>query len=191
MSANTEEWFHRHRLTVEEFERMAEVGLLAHDARVELIEGEIIDMPPSGDPHSGTINFLNRAFSAAVGTAAIVSVQLPLRLGQYSQPQPDLIILRDRRDFYAAKRPTSPDTLLLIEVSDSSVRYDRQIKLPLYAKHGVREYWLIDVSKKELHRFRSPQLGGYADVSSTKSPGILTVDLPEPTQVDLTRLFDL
>lgn len=148
-------------------------------------------MPPSGDPHSGTINHLTRVLSAAVREAAIVSVQLPLRLGIFSQPQPDLAVLRDRRDFYSTQRPMPPDTLLLIEVSDSSVRYDRQIKLPLYAKHGVREYWQIDVPQQELHRFRLPQLGSYTEVSSTQAPGVVTVDLPEATPVDLTRLFDL
>lgn len=191
MSANTEDWLHRHRLTVDEYYRMAEVGLLAPDARVELIEGEIIDMAPPGSRHSGVISFLNQAITTAVGRSAIVSVQLPLRLSQMSEPQPDFTVLRRRKDFYSRNHPTAADVLLLIEVSDSSARYDRQIKLPLYARHGVHEFWQVDVSKRELSMFRSPQDGNYAEVTTTKAPGELVPELLPQARIDLTGLFDL
>lgn len=191
MNANTEDWLHRHRLNVDEYYRMVEVGLLAPDARVELIEGEIIDMAPPGSRHAAVISFLNQAVTAAVGKSAIVSVQQPVRLSRSSEPQPDLAVLRARKDFYSRTHPTGPDVLLLVEVSDSSVRYDRQIKLPLYARHGVHEFWLVDVSKRELSVFRSPQDGGYTEVTATMAPGITTAALLQEAPIDLTGLFDL
>lgn len=191
MSANTEDWLHRHRLNVDEYYRMAEVGLLAPDARVELIEGEIIDMAPPGSRHAAIVSFLTQVITAAVGKSAIVSVQQPVRLSQLSEPQPDLAVLRARKDFYSKTHPTAVDVLLLIEVSDSSVRYDRQIKLPLYARHGLHEFWLVDASKRELSIFRSPQDGIYTEVSATKAPGETTAALLQQARIDLTGLFDL
>lgn len=100
-------------------------------------------------------------------------------------------MLRARKDFYSRAHPTGTDVLLLIEVSDSSVRYDRQIKLPLYARHGVHEFWLVDVGKQELSMFRSPQDGGYTETTTTKAPGVTTAVLLQATPIDLTGLFDL
>lgn len=170
---------------------MAEVGLLAPDARVELIEGEIIDMAPPGSRHAAIVSFLTQVITAAVGKSAIVSVQQPVRLSRSTEPQPDLAVLRARKDFYSGNHPTAVDVLLLVEVSDSSVRYDRQIKLPLYARHGVREFWLVDVSKRELSMFRAPQDGSYSEVTATKTPGITTAALLQQAPIDLTGLFDL
>ena len=179
----------RHRLTVQDYYRMAEVGLLAPDARVELIEGEIIDMPPSGTPHAGLLSRLTRLLLAAAGTRAGVRVQLPLRLDDYSEPEPDFAVLKWRQDEYTGAHPMPHDTLLVIEVSQSSLRYDRKRKLPLYARHGIPEVWIVDVVDLRLHTFDCPRDGHYVNVSTTPQPGILTLKALRDLKVDLTGLF--
>lgn len=157
--------FSRHRFTVSEYYRMAEVGLLARDARVELIEGEIIDMPPIGIPHASITEQLRRLFDRAVGEAALVWSH-PVRLSQYSEPVPDISLLKPRDDFYARQRVMADDALLVIEVSDSSFMYDRNIKVPLYARHGIPEVWILDVKRSTVWFFRSLADKSYSDVSS-------------------------
>jgi Uma2 family endonuclease len=125
---------------------MAEVGLLAPDARVELIEGEIIDMAPIEMEHGWVVDRLNHLLVTTVGAKGVVRVQGAVRLSQWSQPQPDVVILAPRSD-YRTRHPTGADSLLVIEVSDTTVRYDLNVKTPLYARHGVPEVWIIDLSK--------------------------------------------
>lgn len=179
----------RHRLTVRDYYRMAEVGLLAPDARVELIDGEIIDMPPSGTPHAGILSRLNRLLLAVAGMRVAVRVQLPLRLDEFSEPEPDLAVLKWRQDEYTAAHPTPADTLLVIEVSQSSLRYDRKRKLPLYAHHGIPEVWIVDAVNLRLHTFDSPLDGRYLNSSTTPRPGLLGMQALPDLQVDLTGLF--
>jgi Uma2 family endonuclease len=154
----------RHRLTVEDYYRMAEVGILGPNDRVELIEGEIIDMPPPGELHSGTVTQLDHLLQRAVGDRAIVFVRNPAVLGGYSAPQPDLALLKTRADFYKSALPRPADILLLIEVADTSLRYDRDVKAALYARHGIPDLWLIDVRGKRLTRFRDPTSGAYLQI---------------------------
>lgn len=131
----------RHKIDVSVFYRMADAGLLRDDDRVELIDGEIIDMPPIRDAHSGTVALLTRTLVMACGERAIVNVQNPMRLDRYNEPVPDFLVLRPREDFYRRGHPRPDDVLLLIEVADSATAYDRRIKSKLYARHGVRELW--------------------------------------------------
>jgi len=131
--------YHRHRLTVAEYYRMAEVGILSPEARVELIEGEIIDMPPIGSLHAGTVKYLTNRLTYAVRDIAIVSTQDPIFLDVHSEPQPDIALLRPRADFYRTTHPTITDVLLVVEVADTTLAYDTQIKLPLYAHHHISE----------------------------------------------------
>jgi Uma2 family endonuclease len=190
MSAVMNDWILRHRITVDEYYRMAEVGILPPDARVELIEGEIIDMAPIGTGHTGTIAQLNQLLQNAVGDRAYVLPQLVVRLSDISEPQPDFALVKPRADFYKKKHPGPADTFLIIEVSESSLRYDLQIKAPLYARHAVPEYWIIDLKGRQVRFFRSPESGQYADVTSTDAPGIAApVALPE-VQIDLTHVLD-
>ena len=151
-------WVARRRLTVDEYHRMGEAAILREDDRVELIEGELVAMVPIGSEHYGTVNALNRLLMLAVGDGAIVSPQNPVRLEQASEPQPDMVLLKPRLDFYRKKVITPDDVLLLIEVAHSSVAYDRTVKAPLYARHGITEYWLVrlDVSKIEVYREPGP-----------------------------------
>jgi len=179
----------RHRLTVAQYHRMADAGVLARDARIELVEGVIVDMAPIGSRHAAAVNKLTRVLTAAVGARAIVSVQNPIRLGDGSEPQPDLALLRPRTDFYAEAAPTAADALLVIEVAQASAAYDRQVKVPLYAQHGVPEVWVVDLDDSLVRFYRSPQAGRYADITATETPGYTPVPMLEGAVVDLTGLL--
>ena len=179
----------RHRLTVADYYRMGEVGILADDARVELIEGEIIDMAPPGDPHAGTVDQLAFALSSALNGRAHVRVHNPLRLDDHSEPQPDISVLRRRADFYKSGHPRPVDALLVVEVADTSLRYDRDDKIPLYARHGIPEVWLVDLKARRVVRYRNPQTGAYALIDEPDLGSPLEIaSLPE-ARIDLSGLF--
>jgi Uma2 family endonuclease len=179
----------RHRWTVDQYERMAETGLLAPDARVELIEGVIVDMAAIGSRHAATVKRLIRALTSAVGTRAILQVQDPLRLGDFSEPEPDLALLKPRDDFYASATPTAADALLVIEVAQTSAAYDRQVKLPLYAAHGVPEVWIVDLDASLVHFYRQPHGDRYLQLTSTETPGPTPVLLLPGVMIDLTGVL--
>lgn len=166
----------RHKLTRADFHRMAEVGILAHDARVELIDGEIIDMAPIGPKHAGLVSWLVMQLNRIVGDRAIVWPQNPVALARHSEPQPDVTILRPRDDFYTRTMPDPADVLLLIEVAASSLRYDRTVKPPLYAEAGVEAYWLLDIEGRRLLRHLDPNERGYTNVAELPLRG--TLELP-------------
>jgi Uma2 family endonuclease len=189
MVTHMEGWLPRHRITVDEYYRMAEVGLLAQDARVELIEGEIIDRAPIGSRHGAAVDRLNGLLQRAVGDRATVRVQGSIRLDKSSEPQPDVALLKPRTDFYAAQHPTALDTLLIIEVSDTTFRYDRQVKVPLYARHGVPEVWIVDLKDRRVHFFRAPAGGEYADTSSVSEPAEIEVGALPGSAIDLSGVF--
>lgn len=189
MNAMTESGVMKHRLTVDEYYRMAEVGLLAPDARVELIDGEIVDMPPIGSRHCGTVNLLLERFAKAAGGAALLSGPTTLVLGKYDAPEPDLMLLRPRVDYYRRSHPTPREILLLLEVSDSTWRYDREVKAPLYARHGVSDFWIVNVRKKELHCFSDPHLGDFTEVATITHPALVPLKSLGDVPVDLTDLF--
>ena len=154
----------QYRFSVNDYERMIRHGILTENSKVELIRGEIVAKMPIGDPHIACVNRLNRLLVRAVGDDAIVSIQNPVRLPD-SEPEPDVVLLVPRADDYANGKATTADVLLLIEVSDTSLAYDRGVKLPLYAEAGIAEYWIVNLSDRCLHRYRQPQLDGtYAEV---------------------------
>ena len=189
MSTTAEEILRRHRLNVDEYYRMAEAGILGPDARVELIEGEIIDKVPTGSKHAAAVRQLGQQLQQRIGSTAIVSVQNPVRLDDYSEPEPDLALLRPREDFYKSAHPGPRDVLLVIEIAESSLRYDHEIKIPLYARHGIPEVWLVDVENETLTLFREPSESGYRQEIR---PDALTAITPAtlPTLIlDLTDLF--
>lgn len=179
----------RHRLTVEQFHRMAEAGVLAPDARVELIEGVIVDMAPIGSRHAAVVKRLNALLTSAVGSRAIVSVQDPIRLDDRTEPQPDLALLRPREDFYADSPPTAADALLMIEVSQATAAYDRQVKVALYARHGVPEVWIVDLDFSLVRFYRAPQGDRYADITATETPGPTAVSMLAGVTIDLSGVL--
>src|SRR3954471_14581118 len=150
-----------YRFTVDQYHQMGEAGVFRPEDRVELIDGEIIAMNPISDPHAGGVNRLNQAFIERLARRALVAPQNPVRLTLHDEPQPDLAILRFRADFYASLGPRPEDVLLLIEVSDSSVSYDRRVKAPLYASNGIPEYWVVDLGRGQVVVYRDPSPEGY------------------------------
>lgn len=162
----------RHKLSIDDFERLGAAGILAEDARVELIEGDLIDMPPIGTGHMSVSNRLNRLLVRGAGDDAIVSVAHPMRLPPWSMPQPDFMLLRPRRDDYACAHPGAADVLLALEVADTSLRYDRGTKARVYAANGVGEYWIVEVAARRLHVHRDPQPASrvYRSVQMLEAP---------------------
>jgi Uma2 family endonuclease len=179
----------RHRLTVDEYHRMADAGILAPDARVELIQGEVIDRAPMNSRHAAAVRILNQRLLAAVGAQAMISCQLPLRLSAQSEPDPDLMLTHHRSGGYRDNHPGAADVILLIEVSDSSLHYDRNVKLPLYARHGVSEVWIVDLENGLVRFCRQPQGDTYADITATETPGSTAVAGLSDIRIDLSGLL--
>jgi Uma2 family endonuclease len=147
----------RKRFTVDEYYRMAEVGILDPDDRVELIEGEIIQMSPIGNRHAGCVNRANALFVDLFKGRAVVTVQNPVRLDKYNEPQPDLTLCKWRADFYSSGHPRPEDILLALEVADTTLKKDLKLKLPIYARLGIIELWIEDLRHDRLLVFRDPE----------------------------------
>jgi Uma2 family endonuclease len=169
-----------YKFTTEEYQLMGKAGILHPEARVELINGEIIVMSPTGLKHSVVINRLTRFLVKKIDEAGIVSVQNPFRIPDYSEPQPDILILRPRDDFYANKFPMPEDILLLIEVADSSLRYDQTIKLSLYAEHRIPEYWIVNLERDILEIYRQPQNKSYLEQTLIDNPQVTFAPIAFP-----------
>lgn len=178
----------RHRWTVAEYHRMADVGLLTEDSRVELIDGEIIEMAPIGSLHGGNINRLIRLFSKVIANKAIIAAQNPVILSGYAEPQPDFALLRWRGDDYEKSNPHVEEVLLLIEVSDTTLRYNRDVKIPLYARNGIPEVWLLDVQNRQLEIYREPANGAYRQRDAYQTGQIAPI-LCADAVIDLAELF--
>jgi Uma2 family endonuclease len=151
----------KHRFSVEEYYRMAEIGVLKPDARVELLNGEIIDMSPIGPFHGGITKYLNQKFTDASQGRWIVQVQDPVRLDDQSEPQPDLALLKRSPDFYRKRHPQPADVFLLIEVSDSTLPFDRDERLPAYGRAGIPEVWIVNLTNLTIEINREPHFTGY------------------------------
>ena len=169
----------RRRFTVADFLRLAEVGFLADDERVELIRGEIIEMSPISEGHASTVMRLVSLLSRMFGQRALLSVQNPVQLDDATLPQPDVALLRPRDDFYGQRHPGPEDTLLLIEVSDTTLTYDRRVKTALYSAAGVMEYWIINLQKRQIEVYREPQSEGYRTMTRY-APGEMLSPLAFP-----------
>ena len=151
----------RYRFTVDEYYRMTAAGILGEDDRVELLDGEIVRMAAIGPRHAGTVDRISRRLTFALGEAALVRTQNPVRADSHSEPEPDVVVAQFRDDYYVGRHPTPEDVFLIVEVADSSLRLDREIKIPIYARSGVREVWLADIGSGSIHVFRSPSPEGY------------------------------
>lgn len=164
-----------HRFTVEDYHKMAEAGILTEDDRVELIEGEIVEMAPIGRRHMASVDRFTLLLVRALSPKAIVRVGGAVRLSGFTEPQPDLILLRPQADFYPTADAAPSDVLLVVEVADSSLAYDRRVKAPLYVRLGVPEYWIADLNGTGIIVHREPGPDGYRQIfvvrgSETFSP---------------------
>jgi Uma2 family endonuclease len=182
-------WPRRHQFTADEYNWLAEVGMLDTEHQVELIEGEIITMGPVGTRHRAIADRLDQLLSRTVAGRAIVRVPGTFRLSTITEPQSDLVLLQPSLDDRSADFATGSDTLVVIEVSDTTFRYDRDVKIPLYARHGIPEVWIVDLERKRLHFFRSLEDGEYSDVSFTCEPGVIPIASLAGLSVDLSGLL--
>ena len=152
----------RKRFTVDEYHRMWDIDLFPEDKRFELIRGDILEMPDGRPQHSARVNRLTHLFMRRLGDAVIVSVQNPFTADTYSEPVPDISILKPRPDFYSKRHPVPEDVLLLIEISQTTLRFDTWIKGPLYAEAGIAEYWIVNVEEDALEVRSEPVHGRYS-----------------------------
>ncbi|MBV9281129.1 MAG: Uma2 family endonuclease [Chloroflexi bacterium] len=168
------------RFTVRDYHRMAEVGILTEDDHVELIDGEIVQMTPIGGRHVACVGRLTRLLVQRLGEDVAVNIQSPVQLGEREEPEPDAAVIRARS--YGDELPTAPDVLLLIEVADTSLGYDRARKLPLYARAGIAESWLVDLQGEAIERHTNPVGGTYRltlragrgeEIASLAMPGLV------------------
>ncbi len=187
--ANSEQWrnqtvpasspdFNRplkHLTHLDEWRRMGEANIFPPGSRVELINGEILDMAPIGSYHAGHLKNINKLFTRLMPDDLITSVQDPLQLGDLSEPEPDFMLLKPNADNYYSRHPTAEDVLLLIEVADSSLRFDQNEKLRLYAQHGVPEYWLLNLNDLCLEVYRKPNGESYAEKTTLQAGDSVTL----------------
>jgi len=154
----------RKLFTTDEYQQMIRAGVFDEDDRLELIEGEIAEMSPISPKHAGCVDQLADLLYERMRRRAIVRIQSPIRLGDQSEPQPDLALLRPRDDYYAGSHPGPDDVLLIIEVSDTSVGYDRGVKIPLYTRSGIPEVWLVALVDGWMEVYREPSPTGYQSI---------------------------
>ncbi len=155
----------KHKFTVDDYSKMAEIGVFKAGDRIELIRGEIIEISPIGTRHAACVRRLQLLLSEKVGKRALCDTQNPIQLGNNSQPQPDVTLLQPRDDFYATQHPQPQDILLLVEVADTTLEGDRTIKIPLYAEHNITEVWLVNLPENCLEVYRQPTETGYQIIS--------------------------
>ncbi len=165
------------RFTVEDYHRLAELGILDEHDRVELLDGQVVEMTPIGPEHAGCVDALTRLLSRCVGDAGVVRVQNPLVLGTKWEPQPDVALLKPRTDGYRSAHPGRGDILLVIEVADTSGGSDRDVKLPLYAGAGIPEAWLVDLANDVIEVHRQPGLERYREARTLRRGDTLRVPL--------------
>jgi len=180
----------RTRITTDRYQMMVATGVLTKYDRIELIEGDMLDMAPIGTKHSAIASRLNELLILAVARSATVVVGGPVNLGEFSEPQPDLMLLKRRADFYGGKIPESADVLLLIEVSDSSLAFDQSVKLNLYARYGVSEYWVVDVDGRRIVTYREPTVKGYVRKDEFSAADIVTPQAFPHVKIPAGDLFD-
>jgi Uma2 family endonuclease len=175
----------RHRLSVDDYHKLAGAGIFAPDARVELIDGELIDMAPIGGVHVRTVNRLTRwLVSGSTDTQLEVSVQNPIVLPPHSEPQPDLSLVRPGTGV-----PNAADTLLVIEVSDSTLNFDREVKVVLYARAEIPELWIVDTNARVIHVYRHPRDGGYQQLDTLRGSDMVSALALPNTAISVVDLL--
>jgi len=180
---------HRRKLSLDEFHRIGAAGILSDDDRIELIDGEMIEMAPIGTRHLSKVNRLSRMLNFAVGQDAIVSTQNPIALPPQNEPQPDIALLRPRSDDYEGNLPIASDVLLIIEISDTTLAYDRDVKIPIYARYGIAEVWLFDIQGGSSFVYHDPSPKGYQRILTPKKNETVSPILLPGVKVDLAEVW--
>lgn len=181
----------RYQFSVDEYTRMHEMGILAEDARVELLDGEIYTMSPLGPLHIALVNRLNKLLMHQIGDDAWVSVQNSVRLDDYSEPQPDIAVLRLRDDAYEQALARPDDILLIIEIADTSLAYDRDQKLPRYAASTVGEVWIIDANQQMIEQYTEPVQGQYMQMHRYLKGHTIQSKIVPQIQFTTDRIFPI
>ncbi|WP_017293797.1 Uma2 family endonuclease [Geminocystis herdmanii] len=179
----------RKKFALEEYHQIIASGVLREDYLIELINGEIFEMSPVGFRHASCVKKINYLFAEKLGSKVIIGVQDPIKLNDNSEPQPDLVLLKPRDDFYANQHPTPEDIFLLIEVADSSIEYDRNFKIPIYAENKIKEVWLVDLNQNLLEVYQNPQKNYYQNITKLSSQDSLTLTQPEVIIIRLDRIL--
>ena len=180
----------RHKLDVVAYHRMAEAGILREGERIELIDGDLIDMAPISQAHAGVVSALAEALLVGCAGRATVWPQNPIRLDRLSEPQPDLAVLRRRPDFYSGERPGPTDVLLVVELAYSSLRFDRTVKLRLYARAGIVELWIIDLNRRIITAYRKPTEDVYTETTRHKLGDRLALSSTPEIEMQLCLRLD-
>lgn len=179
----------RRLFTIDEYHKMADAGIFCAEDRVELIEGEVVVMMPIGSRHAGTVNRTGDVLRESLGNRVLVSTQNPVRLPPYSEPQPDIAVLVRRADYYIASHPMPDEIYLLIEVADSSRAMDLAVKMPMYARAGIRELWIIDLTLNQIEVYRRPENGVYQERATLLRGGTLTIAAFPDISIPVTDLI--
>ncbi len=165
----------KRKFSVKEYNQMPQAGILKEEERVELIRGEIVKMSPIGRHHAACVNRLNQLFSQRLSNRVLVSAQNPVELDDYSEPEPDIALLEPKADFYESGHPKPAEIFLIVEVGDSTIKYDREVKIPLYAEDNIIEVWLVDLNGQCLEVYRQPSASGYQQIQKLQRGQNLSV----------------
>jgi Uma2 family endonuclease len=179
----------RRKFTVEQYHKMIESGILTEEDRVELIRGEIIEMSPIGTKHAACVRRLNKLLSSKLRDRVLIAIQDPVKLNNNSEPQPDVALLKPRDDFYETAHPQPQDIFLLIEVADSTVIYDREEKIPLYAQANIIEVWLVDINEQIVEVYQQPTATGYQHIQKFSSGQTLSIQTFPDVNISITEIF--
>ena len=169
MSVSSDDFIKKHLTNLVEWQKMGEAGIFPPQSRLELINGEILEMAPIGSHHASHLMRINKLFSGLIQESALISAQNPVQLGDLSEPEPDFMLLHPRSDFYSENHPVAKDVFLLIEVADRSLKFDQNKKLRLYALHNIAEYWVLNINDACLEVYRQPFNGQYAEKTTLRS----------------------
>ncbi len=182
----------RYRLTIEDFEKICKIGIFKEDDRIELVEGDLIKMAPIGQRHLGVVLWLDRMFNAALSaSSALISVQNPIQLNKHSELYPDIALLCPRDDFYIGGKPTADDVLLVVEVADTTLHYDRETKIPLYARYKIPEVWLVDLPNKQIQIYLKPSRNQYRKTLRPEQIEQITPSTIPGVPINLAEMWDL
>jgi len=189
MSVSNETFYKRHLTNLAEWKKLGEANIFPPGSRLELINGEIIDMAPIGPHHASHLKRLNKLFSKLIDDSTLIAVQDPLQLGDLSEPEPDFMLLHPSSDFYYQNHPTANDIFLLVEIAESSLKFDQNQKLRLYALHNIPEYWLLNVNDACLEVYRQPYDGMYAEKTTLRAGDKITLSQLNDISINIADIL--